>query len=147
MSTLSSIAEEMQEKVLNVNVCFKETETIKERVGINSATHFSRELEDMKVELSTWGRYITLSGISSKELFNEMVITLTELYGDGTKEAYDSDVRYQFVKSGKWYSDRIFITLQVGVSITGCKLIIEEIMVEEKIIPAHIEEKIRVKCD
>jgi len=137
---LSRVAEETNENINNVIAESLEAEKILSMVESDST---------LKIDLTTWGRYVKFSEVSDKQLFIDLLTRLVDLYGEGTKEAtYNNEIRYNFNSNKNLpHYLQIHISLEVSPSVTGCKLIKTKVTIPERIEPEHIEEKVTLKCD
>lgn len=145
---LSEFAESFQEKVSSLDCVYKLAEEIYGKFEENTDYQYTKDIESLNTEFSSWGKYLTISDIKKKEVYEEMLITLTEMFGEGEKtEGSNNCVKYDFKKTGNYYSDTVYITFSVSILLTGCKMVKETFTVPEHIEPAHLEEKTKIVCD
>ena len=141
-----ALAELLQEAVTRTN---KLTETALEadRVMGKLADYLDDEqLEALTIHIDPY-KSIYLTNVTDRAVYENIVIALTELYNEGSRSKDWSDnIRYSFKKEpNNW--DSVGIVLSVSPTVTGCKLVTEEVEVPEKVVPAHTETKTVIKCD
>jgi hypothetical protein len=146
MNALSKIAEETQEKVKNVWDCYNEARKILNKFeGFNWG---KCEEDDVNFYLGEGNRYIQISEIKDKAIYSNMLMALTDIYGEGKRDkTWDNEIRYTFNKTPNSWRQDIEVTLKVSTELTGCRLLIEDVVIPQKVEPEHIEHKTVIKCD
>jgi hypothetical protein len=137
---LVRIAENAQRDVSIVKKCYDIANMVINHVEYDIGTIEESEYE---VYFSHWGKEVDFSEIKRKDIYDSFLMALTDLFGEGKRDkSYDDKVRYTFDdKNG------CTIELKVSTELTGCRLVTEEVVVPESIVPQHIESKTVIKCD
>jgi hypothetical protein len=151
-SYLDAILNDQADKIKDIDISAREAD----RVINKLLTEFEVKEDEIKglgIELSTYGKNVEFNGIKNKPLYNNLIMALTALYGEGEREkSYGDNIRYLFrsVKDDASYSERVnrvFIVAKVSTEITGCKITPIEVEVAERVIPAHKETEYKIECE
>ena len=134
---LAYLASEHYDKLTNVDLQHKELYRLLRTLQTEGI-----DTDNIEFDINTWYKKIMISEIEDTDTFEQVQITLTELYGDAKKsKGYSDSIDYA------WRHENIDIELNIDRKLSGCKLIEETVWIPENVVKGHNETTTKVVCD
>ena len=131
---------------------YRKAYRMQEKVLKEIFTFYPEVQEECSISTNRWGDLV-LSEIESPEVFSQLMLNLTDRFGDPVKAGANNNTKVRFsweiekVPDESNYWEICKLHLQATPEINGCILVEEEVQVEAKTIPAHTETRYSVKCE
>jgi len=142
------IVQTMQSATSRLDKCTAELSTI-----LNNSREWDWDLpEKFRCAVGTYMDSITIADASDKEAYNNMLLCLVDMYGDGKRDAlHDDSIQYTWNTKPTDYWNGITVYLQVKSAISGCVIVKKRVYVPRKEVPrtvteAHYTEKNVLEC-
>ena len=143
----STIMKDMLSKAKVLERCIEELNTI-----LRGCREYDWDLPSkFDIRVGEYGYYIYIDKAQDKEAYENMLLALVDLYGEGKRDSVWGDrIEYTWTKDIQDYN-KIGISLRVDTSLSGCKIVkkreyVARTVVPEKIVEAHWEEKNVLEC-
>ena len=109
------------------------------------------EIDVSNISFEVYWRNLVIEGIKDKEVYEALLIGLTELYGDGERaKHWSNDIQYSFrvdhnPSSSNMHSRSIEVNLRVAPKLSGCTITEKQVLMPA--VEARLETQYTVVCN